>query len=476
MVCEPKKFEYSKNIEENKLGGYLLNDVYFTNYIFKDKVGYGSTTVIDENNCIVDTINGLSKTPYKINKDTLKYIYKYGIKKNILIDWNVDELKSFNKDPYKGFNNRDSKKLRAIVSKILLEKNILSIAQTYSEVDKIYFPVCMDNRTRIYCDTDYFDYQKSDLAKGLISFAIPGRIYKYSHEAIKYFKAFGANMFGNGLDKKSLNFRVNWVDENSNKILDFFNNDIVNKAENKATFVSFCFEYKRFVEFFNNKNTVVFYTYLPIQLDASCNGYQHLVLLTKESSLFNKLNLDVSTHDDNPDDFYSYILDKLNQYIHKQIEKLSSVVNRTKKQENLLNSFKLLVQLCFDRAIVKKTIMTDSYKASIPTKIDNITKNLNEHFDGKKEYYTYKDPNLKISRHDILIYNMALKEVLNIESPRISELSKYLDSIAIIYTKLNLPIPWSLPHGAKIQESYLVEEKKKNKSLLLSLNIVLINL
>ena len=92
------------------------------------------------------------------------------------------------------------------------------------------------------------------------------------------------------------------------RILDFKNNDIINKSENKTCFLSFCFEFKRFMEFMKDNETREFYTYLPIQLDATCNGYQHLSLLTRKSNLFNKLNLSTSTHDDDPDDFYTFIL------------------------------------------------------------------------------------------------------------------------------------------------------------------------
>lgn len=89
-----------------------------------------------------------------------------------------------------------------------MQQNILSIADTFSKVSKIYFPIRLCNRTRMYCETNYFNYQSNDLAKGLILFANPGEIIKTDYLAIKYLKGYGANMFGNGLDKKSLNNRV----------------------------------------------------------------------------------------------------------------------------------------------------------------------------------------------------------------------------------------------------------------------------
>lgn len=96
------------------------------------------------------------------------------------------------------------------------------------------------------------------MAKGLLSFARPGIINKHDYEAIKYFKAYGANLFGDGLDKKSLNHRVKWIDNNSLRILGFEHNDIVDNAENKSCFISFCFEYKRFIDFLISKQALLF--------------------------------------------------------------------------------------------------------------------------------------------------------------------------------------------------------------------------
>jgi hypothetical protein len=39
-------------------------------------------------------------------------------------------------------------------------------------------------------------------------------------------------------------------------------------------------EYKRYLEFYNNENAYEFHTYLPIQMDATCNGFQHLADLS----------------------------------------------------------------------------------------------------------------------------------------------------------------------------------------------------
>lgn len=59
----------------------------------------------------------------------------------------------------------------------------------------------------------------------------------------------------------------------------------------KFLFLGFCIEYKRFNEFYNNENASEFHSYLPIQLDATCNGFQHLALLSNEKIIYKQLNL-----------------------------------------------------------------------------------------------------------------------------------------------------------------------------------------
>ena len=93
--------------------------------------------------------------------------------------------------------------------------------------------------------------------------------------------------------KGSVKYKLEWIDKYIDNTLDCDNGCLLNKASDK--FLSFCIEYKRLYSFLMDENAMEFNTYLPVQLDATCNGFKHMVLLSNEDTLFKELNL-VSTN------------------------------------------------------------------------------------------------------------------------------------------------------------------------------------
>jgi DNA-directed RNA polymerase len=115
-------------------------------------------------------------------------------------------------------------------------------------------------------------------------------------------------------------------------------------------------EYKRYVNFYQNENTFEFHTYLPIQMDATCNGFQHLALLSNENILFKELNLVVDGKEDRPNDFYSFLVHKLSKKFDKQIEE-GNIIEKD-------GSYERLRDFVLERSYVKKAIMTIPYNVS----------------------------------------------------------------------------------------------------------------
>ena len=69
-----------------------------------------------------------------------------------------------------------------------------------------------------------------------------------------------------------------------------------------------------------------FHIYLPVQLDATCNGFQHMALLSNEDTLFKELNLVPNTktrsnainNNNQPNDFYNFLLHRLVKFLESK--------------------------------------------------------------------------------------------------------------------------------------------------------------
>ena len=311
MIVKPKPYT------KKKLGGYLLNDSRIIESLIIEKNSYKINSVLSDCSIIYDMINKISCTPFKINVDLLNYILDNNHKHNLLLDPDVKHVYQDLIDKTK----HQKSVYAAHKSKLILQETIIGIAQFFSRFNEIYFPVRLDQRGRLYCTPNFLNYQSNELSKALILFARPGVIQKTDVECITYLKGYGANCFGGVVEKKSIKAKLEWVDNNTDNIINYHNGVLLEKAKDKLLFLSFCMEYKRFLDFYNNEKALEFHNYLPIQLDATCNGFQHMALLSNEVTLFKELNLtttskvkDVIVNDNQPSDFYNFLLHKLLTY------------------------------------------------------------------------------------------------------------------------------------------------------------------
>jgi DNA-directed RNA polymerase len=84
------------------------------------------------------------------------------------------------------------------------------------------------------------------------------------------------------------------VNDNIDNIINFENGILIEQAESKLLFIAFCFEFKKYLQSKRDENEY-FITHLPIQLDATCNGFQHISMLGMDQSLNSVLNIKNST-------------------------------------------------------------------------------------------------------------------------------------------------------------------------------------
>jgi DNA-directed RNA polymerase len=144
-------------------------------------------------------VNNINSVGFKVNKEVLDFISIYSSRYNLIINSNyihpLSVKTKLTKDEYK--------ELSSFLSKKDLQNNILAIADIYSHKHEFFLPTKLDFRGRLYCVSEYLSYQSTELAKALLVFSKGEKLYKYDKEAISYLKAYGANCYGNKLDKMS---------------------------------------------------------------------------------------------------------------------------------------------------------------------------------------------------------------------------------------------------------------------------------
>lgn len=303
MIVKPKPY----GIDQSE--GYLFNDVKYKEDLFIPNNNYDTTTRLENPVKTYNEINDLIQTPFKVNSDLLEYIYGKGAKHNLLLDPDAKHKYPHIKKKTKAQQSAYS----SHTSKVILQETIIGIAEFFNKYPNIYiyFPVRLDQRGRLYCAPSYFNYQSNELAKSLFLFSNPGVVYKSNLKPIDNLKKYGANCYGGKVSKYSDISKLKWVNNNIDNILNYDNGILLNKAADKLLFLSFCMEFNRFWEFYNKENLMSFHTYLPIRLDATCNGFQHMALLSDEFSLFKELNLSGGKEDKTPNDFYNFLLHKV---------------------------------------------------------------------------------------------------------------------------------------------------------------------
>lgn len=461
MIVKPKPYyrETINGVINERLGGYLLNDYKTSDKLIIENWELKEPSNIKDVNVVYDLVNNMNSVGYKINKDVLNFIDKYGVDMNLII---YEESPLLNKP---NLRKRDKIELESYQNKVELQENILGLARVYSQVHEFYLPVRIDNRGRMYCISEYLNYQSTELAKSLLLFSKAEKIKKTDNRAINYLKAFGANCYGNKLDKKSWNERTKWIDDNVKDIINFENGKLISQATNKLLFIAFCFEYNRFLKSLSNIDSTYFDTYLPIQLDATCNGYQHLSLLSLDLSLAKELNLVTSTWSDLPKDFYNYLSTNLIGWFKNKLKD-----NNITEEER--EDYMRLSVLHIARTIIKKAIMTIPYNVSLYQMIKYIKENFkvfeddeeNKEVKCKDKWYRFiDDPSIKLKSRDFVTIATGLREVLGNNFFKLKSLMKYLKETAKICTKLDLAIPWGLPSGVVVKQSYLATNEVRLK-------------
>lgn len=166
--------------------------------------------------------------------------------------------------------------------------------------------------------------------------------------SIVYTFGTGANNYNeNNISKATYTDRIEWVHKNIDNILRM-DKVFLNKAENRFVFAAFCLNMR---ELHLNSQ---FEVKLPIFLDATCSGIQHLAGLMQDIVLASKVNLIFSKNplkaETGPSDIYNELRGPINDEIRK-----TGLIYPEYRSLNYVN---------LTRKMVKTPIMTRTYNVT----------------------------------------------------------------------------------------------------------------
>jgi DNA-directed RNA polymerase len=293
------------------------------------------------------------------------------------------------------------------------------IANKFKEDKAIYFVWTADFRGRLYPISAYVQPQSDDTGRALLRFAEGKTLTK---EGAYWLAVHGANCFGN--DKISYMERYKWVTEREQDIYDVAMNPYDNTwwqdADEPFQFLAFCFEWSRWMDY-----GLECVSYLPVSMDGTCNGLQHLSALILDGSA--PVNL---TPGPKPQDIYQEVADVIDAQVKLDAAKGNPLAQQWMGKVT--------------RKTAKRAVMTTPYglkpyglRQQLVGDLEKIEKNYLGEGDTFPAIDYYADECLKAIGQVV----KASKEVMD-----------WVQTIAKVMNKAKLPVCWTTPSGFLVHQ------------------------
>ena len=403
---------------------------------------------------VYQAVNNMQNTAFKINKfilDVMSYAWDKGYawgempsSQNIPIpnkphdiDTNIAARKEWKKQAVIAHTEN-----ARMVSKRLLFAKILHSSKKFRDYEKIYYPLQLDFRGRVYCVPAFLNYQSIAGAKALLEFS-NGKAITEDNKGAFWLAVHGANMYGE--DKVSLANRVKWVKDNEDFIIECATDPIANLKWNDADspfqFLAFCNEWKQYKEQGDG-----FISHIPVSVDGSCNGLQLYSLMLRDEKAGKLVNLTVT---ERPQDIYQVIADNVTERLRQD-----ATDGKTYAQAWLNYGVR--------RSTTKRSIMTICYGSTRYSCTDFVVEDLTKRQD-KGEPHPFAQDMFKPASYLAGIIWDSIGD--NLQSAR--EGMDFLQSIARVVCQEQLPIHWISPVGFPIYQSYPEVRSMRVKAMLM---------
>lgn len=343
-----------------------------------------------------------------------------------------EEFKATRKKIYEANIRKQSKRVAIL--------KIITTADRLKKYDQFWFPYQMDWRGRMYPVVGTLNPQGQDAAKGLLEFA-EGK--PLGESGVMWLQIHLANCYG--VDKVSYQDRMTWTLLNEEAILasakDPLRNTFWMDADGGGKawqFLAACLAYAGYKEQGED-----YLCHIPVGLDGSCNGLQHLSSMILDGYGAANTNL---VDAEKPADIYQIVANAVAGQV----------------AEDAKNGHREALQWHgkVTRSVVKRNVMTVSYGATRFGMLEQLKEDLHKATDGKLHKF------LEIDSHDPdFPYLKYLSELIidNIGNTvrAAPTVMGWLQTVAHTVTANGLPVRWTTPTGLHVMQSYRKRKERR---------------
>jgi DNA-directed RNA polymerase len=395
----------------------------------------------------IDALNTIQSVGWRINKrilEVIKWCHTNSVAvpslpraKDLELPSRSKEWDAMTKDEQKAWKiraNQSKLRNRGFSAERVLLAEDLATAELLSREGVFFTPCNIDWRGRVY-PLPHFNFQREDRVRALFEFSHGEPI---TESGLFWLKVHVANTGDfDKISKKSFGERVAWVDDNITVIQNCATIPTKEtfwvKADKPFMFLSACME---LVDAIKNPQHI---THLPVSVDGSCSGLQHLSAMTQatEGALVNL------THSASPLDIYSIVAERV----------LYNIAHLHEKNPAISETEKKLCKLCLDfgitRSLVKRNVMTYGYSSQKFGMASQLVEDLMqplalEVLAGERPHHPFGDDNGFIASRFLAseIFS-SIEEV--VKKP--AEAMSFLRSMAKALAHENKPVEWITPTG-----------------------------
>ena len=348
----------------------------------------------------------------------------------------VSEFKANNKEAWDEFiavrKSIHEENIRKKSKRVAVLK-IITTAEKMAKYDEFWFPYQMDWRGRMYPVVGTLNPQGQDAAKGLLQFAEGKPLGKVG---ATWLKIHLANCYG--VDKVSYADRIMWTETNSDAILACAKDPLTqlfwteaDKGGKAWQFLAAALAYRGYIE-----QGEGYVCNLPIGLDGSCNGLQHLSAMLLDPYGAKNTNL---VDAEKPSDIYQIVADGVASEVH---EDAKNGHESAKIWEGKVT-----------RSVVKRNVMTVSYGATKYGMLEQLKEDLHKATDGKLKEFLELDADDSAFPHLRYLSELINKHIGETVQAAPTVMT-WLQSIAHEVAKNQLPVRWTTPAGLPVLQAY----------------------